>query len=1001
MLRKTFWFGVCLVFFSTTTSITWAAWFDTNFQYKQQITIQNGQVSGAQTDFPVLITQADLDTAFFNHVAKSTISNMDIIFTNSAEDAKLSREIVHFSSGSQELEAWVKTNLADATDTVIYMYYGYAGANEPNSTDTWSNSFVAVWHMHDTPTGGAGDIAESTANPNAGTSTSMAGNSVGGQIGNALNFDGVSDYITVANHSTLQITGTLTMSAWINLANDELMEYDVIVTKKNAWDDGTGYYLELYPMGNDIDVASSGLSWQNFDIGDFTTNWHLVTGTINNTTASAFFDGNATGSAAVNALVSGTEAVTIGRQGNGTYDFTGQLDEIRLSTIVRSAGWMATCHNNQSSPAAFYNVGNEISGVSDRYRSVGPGTTGALESGSFTTTLTIAGTTATFSSALHDIVGVGDALQYDSTGDNNVDAIAFIHARTSNTVYTVRTATGAVPTATTADQNWAVFRAYTSLFNAEAGIENTGINNTVENFDVGNRDCVTNKEVMHIACYSNGTTADVGNITWDGWGLSAVYYLKIYTPYLTTEVGTSQRHSGVWNTSAYHIIESYDDGITLQDGFIRLEGLQIYTDVTNGNNESTVYINGSTGTGTDIRVSHCILRGYSSSNNDNNNGIYIIGADTGTVYIWNNIIYDFLDANNGHGIRLDDAGFTVYGYNNTIQNCSIGIRTGNDPFIAKNNIVQGSVAPNCYRDTFDSASDYNISSDTDAPGTNTKLSTTVLFENEGGDDFHLADDDTAAKNWGVDLSSDPVLSISDDIDLETRTVNWCAGADENDTVPGTPTHTPTVTLTSTPTHSPTMTATPTVTLTATESATLTHSATVTATPSITMTSTVTPIHTPTVTPTATPTSTVTETATASPTPSHTLTFTYTPTITLTATITVTLTVTATSTITTTSTRTPEYIIPDDLDSVVVYPNPYRLDIKPEKEISFDRMPMEAEIRVYTITGSLVKTLYKNSNLRWIRWDLKNEQGWHVASGVYIYIITSNGQERKGKIAIIQ
>src|SRR5207302_7471913 len=39
-------------------------------------------------------------------------------------------------------------------------------------------------------------------------------------------------------------------------------------------------------------------------------------------------------------------------------NFTGSMDEVRLSNVARSADWIATEYNNQSSPAAFYNEGS-------------------------------------------------------------------------------------------------------------------------------------------------------------------------------------------------------------------------------------------------------------------------------------------------------------------------------------------------------------------------------------------------------------------------------------------------------------------------------------------------------------------------------------------------------------------------------------------------------------------------------------------------------------------
>ena len=46
----------------------------------------------------------------------------------------------------------------------------------------------------------------------------------------------------------------------------------------------------------------------------------------------------------------------------GTCGLTGSLDEIRLATVARSAGWISTEYANQKSPTSFYGVGNEEMG---------------------------------------------------------------------------------------------------------------------------------------------------------------------------------------------------------------------------------------------------------------------------------------------------------------------------------------------------------------------------------------------------------------------------------------------------------------------------------------------------------------------------------------------------------------------------------------------------------------------------------------------------------------
>ena len=112
----------------------------------------------------------------------------------------------------------------------------------------------------------------------------------------------------------------------------------------------------------------------------------------------------------------------------------------------------------------------------------------------------IVGTTATFSASMPNKIGVGDVLEYGSTN------LAFISGRTSDTVYTVASATGGTPVATGAGTAVSVFRAYTSLFNWEAQDENDAIDNTVENFD-------TSKDLVN----DNTAHAGGGLCGWAGY----------------------------------------------------------------------------------------------------------------------------------------------------------------------------------------------------------------------------------------------------------------------------------------------------------------------------------------------------------------------------------------------------------------------------------------------------------------------------------------------------
>lgn len=398
------------------------------------------------------------------------------------------------------------------------------------------------------------------------------------------------------------------------------------------------------------------------------------------------------------------------------------------------------------------------------YRSVQPGVTAPIGTG--TGTLTISGSTATFSVSQPDSIGVGDAIQYDSDGNSSIDAIAFIHGRTSSTVYTVANAAGGTPTAVTGDEDWDIFRSYISWANMEAGTENTGINDTVENFDAGNRNIVTATEIWNVAFYPG---VDVAAVSWAGWTINATYYVRFFTPYLASEVGRSMRHSGVLTSACYKIENTasvFLDGTTTSGvvGF-RFEGMQI--EKLNGAG-SAINIRSAFTTG-EVRISDCIIKTGTHTTNTIE-GINI-GQGTRTVKIWNNVFYS---GNLVDVIDISGFGGNHYVFNNTIVTPYRGIVQASVTVVAINNIVQA--GNDGFSGTFTS-SDYNLSSlSSDAPGANSINSTSLTFVNSAGNDYHLIAAD-AAIAIGTDLSGHASLPFSTDFDGDTRTT-WNMGADE-------------------------------------------------------------------------------------------------------------------------------------------------------------------------------------------------------------------------------
>ena len=98
----------------------------------------------------------------------------------------------------------------------------------------------------------------------------------------------------------------------------------------------------------------------------------------------------------------------------------------------------------------------------------------------------------------------------------------------------------------------------------------------------------------------------------------------------------------------------------------------------------------------------------------------------------------------------------------------------------------------------------------------------------------------------------------------------------------------------------------------------------------------------------------------------------------------------------------------DIEKINVFPNPYyganseELN-KYNRFVTFSHLPAKATIRIYNLAGVLVKEIEKSSTTQFERWNLANNSGLPVASGLYIAYIDMPdiGKTKILKVAIIQ
>jgi len=89
-----------------------------------------------------------------------------------------------------------------------------------------------------------------------------------------------------------------------------------------------------------------------------------------------------------------------------------------------------------------------------------------------------------------------------------------------------------------------------------------------------------------------------------------------------------------------------------------------------------------------------------------------------------------------------------------------------------------------------------------------------------------------------------------------------------------------------------------------------------------------------------------------------------------------------------------------LSQAYAFPNPFKPSLG-HITITFTNLASECTIKIYTLAGDLVKTLVENDGNREYVWDVKNEAGENLASGLYFYVIKSADDTKTGKLVIIR
>jgi len=230
------------------------------------------------------------------------------------------------------------------------MLFGVSNANasiinkSPNYLSS-NNGLVGYWTMDGSKVNWAtGAVTDSSGRGNTGTITNMA-TSTGvaiGKIGQALNFDGVDDYVS----APLDTANIVTVSVWAKMNKSASGDFNFVTQ-----DGGTSGRLSTGWNGvEQFYIAKSGIAYHKltnvYSLSAYNNSWHHIVFVYNsdNTQSRIYVDGiEASYAAASSQTITSDTTVYIGRE--GTLYTNGLIDEVRVYNRALSAKEIQTLYN--------------------------------------------------------------------------------------------------------------------------------------------------------------------------------------------------------------------------------------------------------------------------------------------------------------------------------------------------------------------------------------------------------------------------------------------------------------------------------------------------------------------------------------------------------------------------------------------------------------------------------------------------------------------------------
>lgn len=334
------------------------SWDNANYTKRREITVQDANIDSNLSQFPLLLVLTDAHAIANADIASKRYA----IYDHNGNEMDYEEEAYSEGASYANAKIWVSqagwTLYASPTgdQNKLWLYYGYdPGSDQDEATGVWDADFATVFHFGETSWDGtSGEVKDSTSNNNDATSY---GASVGtGKIGGGAEIlesgSGAQDYIATPANSVLNTASQVSVTVWVNHSTADDDDW-IFVKGPNGGSNGysllrnsaTNTYkaiAEEYGTSSSVAVtggtsASTG-TWTHVGFTFIRENGSGLNLYVNGAS-----DASPGDTSAINNDIGTNYSMFIGQYNatqSSAYGFDGVIDEVRVSTTVRSAAWV-------------------------------------------------------------------------------------------------------------------------------------------------------------------------------------------------------------------------------------------------------------------------------------------------------------------------------------------------------------------------------------------------------------------------------------------------------------------------------------------------------------------------------------------------------------------------------------------------------------------------------------------------------------------------------------